>query len=193
MQKKIGLFGGTFDPVHNTHIAIAEAAHRQLGLDEVWFLADKHPRYKPNATDYDHRLNMLRLATLHNKSLIADVLPVQKNGATHGINTFRKLQNDYPGSSFVIITGLDSILHLPNWDDYKEFIASVDFAVVKRPSQSLDDFNQMIEELTQKSLKLNYRFIDIEPSEISSTSIRSNKKSDVHPHVANYIAKNKLY
>lgn len=193
MSKKIGLFGGAFDPVHNMHIAIAESTLTQLGLDEIWFLADKHPRRKQNTTVYKHRLNMLKLATSHNKNLISDVLPVQKNGATHGIDTFRKLRNDHPEYSFVIISGLDSILYLEQWENHDKFINMATFAVVKRPSQDMKDFNQMLGRLSQKSLRLNHTFVDIKPSDTSSSCIRANKKSDVHPHVAKYIADNNLY
>lgn len=195
-QKKIGLYGGAFDPVHNMHINIAEKTLDQLGLDEVWFLADKIPRRKQQVTDYQHRLEMLRLATQHNKKLITNELPVQKTGTTHSITTLRQFLNDHPGYEFTIISGLDSILYLEQWENHEEFIENAGFAVIKRPGYEITNFVDLTNRIKQKSLDLRHTLIDINPSHLSSANVRKNHASLnklVHPEVAEYIRLNKLY
>ena len=197
-KKKVGLFGGTFDPVHLTHIDIAEASLQQLDLDEIWFLADKHPRRKQNTTAYEHRQEMLRLASQHNDKLITDLLDIQKLGDTHDINTLQRFTSEYPGHEFVIISGLDSILFLDQWEDHHLFIELASFAVVCRPGISLKEFDHLLDRLNNQSLELKYKFIDIGQSEIASSKIRGaihkkEHKSSLNHKVADYIYQNNLY
>jgi nicotinate-nucleotide adenylyltransferase len=194
-KKKIGLYGGTFDPVHNMHIAIAEKTLEQLFLDQIWFLADKNPRLKDNATDYAHRLKMLSLATSHNEKLISDILPIQKTGATHDINSLRKFIREFPKFDFVIIGGMDSILRIETWDNYDEFIRHAEFAVVKRPGSKPQHFDNLAKRLEEQSFDLNYSFIDINENHLSSSTIRNNRDVEnfVSPKVAEYIRLNQLY
>lgn len=195
-KKKVGLYGGAFDPVHNMHIEIAEKAVDQLELDEIWFLADKNPRKKQQVTAYKYRLEMLRLATKHNKKLITDVLSVQKTGATHGIATLRQFLKDFPDHEFTIICGLDSILYLEMWENYEEFINNTTFAVIKRPEYNLSDFDNLINKVSQQSLVIKYNFIKITPNVLSSSLLRQNidkLNQYTHPDVAEYIRLNRLY
>lgn len=196
--KKIGLYGGTFDPVHDMHIDIAEKTLEQLGLDEVWFLADKQPRTKLSAIDYKHRLEMLRLASQHNDKLIADILPIQKQGATHGIKTLKQFIREYPGHEFVIISGIDSILFLDQWEDYREFVKNVRFAIVHRPGIDKKEFEHLLRKINNQSLELRYDFIDMQLSNQSSSKIRQKIKNNyddgsINSGVADYIKQNSLY
>lgn len=182
---KIGLFGGTFDPVHLGHIKIAEHSIDQFQLDEIWFLADKNPRRKINFSDYQHRLNMLDLATSYNDKLIASSLKYQKQGINYNSSFFESLLTKYPHHEFYIILGADTAKYLKYWDNLNIYQSSAVFLIAKRDSEQIDI-----------PMNIKYHIISTENIEISSTSIRAEPKKHIdklNKNVYKYISKNKLF
>jgi len=133
---KIGLLSGTFDPVHDGHVALAEAA---LGaVDEVWFLPEQTPRNKQDVTDYKHRVLMLQLAVDQHKELFV----VESKQAQHSVQTLNELTLLHPEHSFTLILGADTVIQLPNWQSYSQIIDSADILSFGRNGQPADmDFN----------------------------------------------------
>lgn len=197
-NKKIGLFGGSFDPVHNAHIQLATAAKHQLGFDEIWVLIDKTPRGKNTKTSYEDRLEMMRLATQDHDFFIIDKLDIQTEGKTHDHKTLLELRDMYPNYKFSLIVGLDTMATFHFWEDPKTFCEIVDFAVINRPSHKPEHMDEVRQNLGELSEKFNYRFIDFEETGLSSTHIRAKLKDekyipDIHPDVLRYVKTKKLY
>lgn len=190
---KVGLFGGTFDPVHNGHLAIAQAA-LQSGLDEVWFLADAQPRHKANVTDYAHRYTMLNLATADNHQLVSDKLDFQKSGVTYDYHKMLEIIQRFPDHKFSLICGADTFIHFNSWDNYVIYIDNCDFLIIKRP-QFNKDIIKLVDHLKQKFPKFSYKILD-QNDNCSSSAIRADythNKSSIHKKVYEYIKINKLY
>ena len=127
---RIGLLTGTFDPVHLGHVAMAEAALRECGLDEVWFLVNPDPGHKVGVTDYAHRLAMVRLAVADRPGLRAGApVGVPKR---HRMADFERMMGAYPGKKFVFIVGADVLVAMRVWEDYEPAVARAEFAVARR-------------------------------------------------------------
>ena len=190
-KRRIGLFGGTFDPIHNLHIEVVEACINQQNLDEAWFMLDKIPRHKQPLASYADRLAMLEIALKDKKGLIWQ----QKTDGMHELLTLISLQQQNPNSEFYIITGLDVILNIEQWANYRDFFGFCGFVVIRRPGSDLSQFEELKNRLLGFGFK--YEIIDFSPSIVSSSSIRSSKdfykNSDLPKDVAKYIVDKKLY
>jgi nicotinate-nucleotide adenylyltransferase len=140
--KKIGLMGGTFDPVHTVHLIAAEQARTNLGLDEVWFIPAHIPPHKreKHITDDSHRLAMLGLAIQGNPAFCLS--RVEMDAANMGkpsftYDTMLYLNNHYPEAAFYFIIGGDMVEYLPHWHRIDELVQIVRFAALARPGYSL--------------------------------------------------------
>jgi len=195
MSKKIGLFGGTFDPVHNGHVAIAESAYKELGLDEIWFLPELNPKFKQKVTPYRHRLNMLKLATYEYGYMVVDRLEMQKQGTDHGLDSLKLLNSMFPGNKYIMIMGADAFAHFPKWQNAKEFTKYTEFYIFPRNNQNIDKTDI-------KPTKCVYFISRSVPNNfmnnVSSSKIRSNLRSEdisrfMPTKVLEYILNNNLY
>lgn len=183
---RIGLFGGTFDPVHNAHIKIAEHTIKEFGLEEVWFLADKIPRRKTNVTDYRHRLQMLKEATRHNPKLITEIQDYPQTSSNYDSAFFKHVTDKYKTHEFYLIIGADSAKYLMYWDNIEDYILKAKFIIINRNNELLDDFPK----------SLNYQIANLENLDISSTAIRNNLSANINNLdglVYRYILDKKLY
>lgn len=197
-SKKIGLFGGTFDPIHHAHIQLAIQAQEQCDLDEVWILIDKNPRSKSTSTSYLHRLAMAKIASEKHSQLKVDQLSMQREGRTHDINSLRELQVSFPNYRFSLILGLDAVLHLTSWNNVEEFCNRVEFVVAVRPGSSLRKLGRLKNSLNDSGINFNYRILDYPPHDVSSSKIRlSLQKTRISEYIDNtvldYIKNNDLY
>lgn len=182
---RIGLFGGTFDPVHNAHIKIAEHAIDEVGLDEVWFLADKIPRRKNNSSDHMHRLSMLKHATSHNSKLISEITDMHKDVDNYNSMFFLEITKKYPSYSFYIILGSDSAQYLKHWENIEFYKDKATFLIVNRG-----------EHLTEVPPQLKYLTLNIYNQDLSASQIRNNldlHKTNLNQKVYKYIKDNSLY
>ena len=135
MPRTIGLLGGTFNPVHAGHLAIAREALRLFALDAIWFIPCAVPPHKPAsalASNTD-RLAMLRLAIAGEPRF--DALPIEydRPGPSYTIDTVRALQARHPGTTFVFIIGADTLPELHTWHQPLELLALVRIVTLARP------------------------------------------------------------
>jgi len=207
---KIGIMGGTFNPIHNGHIEIAKAAYSQYALDEIWFMPNHIPGYKPKETivSADSRLNMVALAIQDYPYFKVSDFEVKRDGNTYTAETMSLLKDMYPSHSFYFIMGMDSLLYFDKWKNPDIILQYCKILVAPRNKSSVDDMTIRINELHQ--LFGDDYFFPIKCQEIncSSSEIRdsvnthyqnanddfvNNILSYLNPYVKDYILKNKLY
>ncbi|MBF0557695.1 MAG: nicotinate-nucleotide adenylyltransferase [Nitrospirae bacterium] len=137
---RLGIFGGTFNPVHDGHLRTAEEARYKLRLDKVIFVPSGTPPLKETDTvASSHRFAMVKLAVASNKDFIVSDLEAGKQGKTYTVDTLRKLRKEFPGDVMYFILGVDAFLELPKWRQPEELTGLADFAIVSRPGFRLDD------------------------------------------------------
>lgn len=119
MKKKIGIMGGTFDPVHNAHLVLAKQAYRQYDLNEIWMLPNGKPPHKQNTRQagMEHRMNMLRLAIQDIPYL--KLCDVEQSGTVchYTYETLQQLNRAYPDTTFYFIMGADSLFEFDGWKE----------------------------------------------------------------------------
>jgi nicotinate-nucleotide adenylyltransferase len=196
-MRNIGLFGGTFDPPHNAHMALAQAAQQALLLDELRFIPAGAPWQKSNhITPAEHRVAMLRLAlqglpqSSHSPYQI-DEREVRRQGASYTIDTVRELKLEMSGSKLFLIIGQDQYTRLHTWREWQALLASVTIAVARRP-----DVSDVVNEEVAKHAN---HVVPLPLLPISATDIRQRVASGqsinhlVPEPVARYIDQHALY
>ena len=134
--KKIGLFGGSFDPVHSAHVAVAQVALAQLQLDELRWVPAGQPWQKSRPlSDAAHREAMVRLAIDGERGFVLDRTELRRRGPSFTLDTVRELQAapGAAGSEWVLILGQDQYTGLHTWRDWRELLGLVTLAVARRP------------------------------------------------------------
>ncbi len=132
---KIGLFGGTFNPIHHCHLTIAAQVRERLSLDQVLFIPSGEPPHKPHnhMAPAHHRLEMVRLAVAGNSSLAVSDVEVRRPHTSYSIDTVRELRRHYsPATELVFIIGLDAFVEFPSWRQAPDLLRLCHFAVVSR-------------------------------------------------------------
>ena len=136
---RLGLLGGSFNPLHNGHLAIAHQTREVLGLDQVLFIPTSFPPHKPNgslAPAHD-RYEMVRLAIASNPSLAISDVEVRRPGKSYSIDTIRLLQQEYGmQTQLFFLVGLDAFLDFPSWRDPQTLLTLCRFVVLSRPGLS---------------------------------------------------------
>lgn len=131
----LGIFGGTFDPIHFGHLRLAEEARAELGLERIlWLPAGQPPhRAAPQVTAH-HRLDMVRLATNGNPYFVVDPTEVEAAGTSYTVLTLERLRHAYgPGCALVLLVGADAFAGLASWHRWRELFALAHIAVSHRP------------------------------------------------------------
>ena len=170
---KLGIMGGTFDPVHYGHILTAKEVMEREGLDRVLFIPTGNPGHKKDkkVTDAQLRYEMLKSATADFKGFEVSDIEIARDGYTYAIDTLRTLKQSLPqDTELFYIIGADVIRELDTWKDYKEDFALSSFIAVERPGISREDFLEAVEKMTELGAKIN--FVKVLPREISSSGIR---------------------
>ncbi len=191
---KIGLLGGTFNPIHYGHLINAEIIRENFQLDKILFIPSKHPVHKDlegNIPSED-RFNMVKLAIAGNNSFDVSRIEIDRDGGSYTIITIKQLQVFYEKAELYLIIGSDSFNEIGIWKDSKEILQIVPLIVMKRPGY--EKINKKIIE-TAKEVK----FTDNPLIGISSSMIRDNIKNNktikylVPVKVEDYIKKKGLY
>jgi nicotinate-nucleotide adenylyltransferase len=192
-KKKIGILGGTFNPIHIGHLFMAEAVKEELHLDKVIFLPCFIPPHKLNnqiiAKPTD-RLKMLKLATANNKDFIVSDIELKRKGISYTKESLILLKDMYKGYELYFIIGSDTLAELDTWKDIEEVLSMCQFVVVKRPR-----FIQKKCDKFQDKVKL----LDITGLNISASQIRQRIKENksvkylIPQAVEDYINKHNLY
>jgi nicotinate-nucleotide adenylyltransferase len=186
LTQKAGILGGTFDPVHNAHLAMARAAHDELKLEKILFLPTGAPRYRtPAVASGEHRLAMLRLALADNDSWEIDARELAPGASGYTVDTLRELRLELGADTELwLLMGADQYAKLDTWHRPEDVKRLAKIAVFARPGSSL---------------KKNFPVIALEPMPISASEIRARvaRGEDiaalVPPAVAGYIAQHGLY
>jgi len=137
---KIGIFGGTFNPIHYGHLRAAEEVRVIFGLDRIFFVPSGNPPLKrKDLTDAGHRYNMVNMAARDNPYF--EVLDIEsvRPGKSYTVNTLEQLVADYADADFSFISGVDAFLDIPNWHEPEKLLSLVNFIVISRPGKSFAD------------------------------------------------------
>lgn len=194
-SQRIGIMGGTFDPIHNGHlVAASEVAHR-FDLETVVFVPTGQPWHKEGkqVTEVEHRYLMTVVATASNPRFTVSRVDIDRDGPTYTIDTLRDIRNFYPDAELYFITGADSVASIMSWNSWEEMLEMAKFVGVTRPGYVLS--TDMLPEEAQKEIEL----IEIPAMAISSTDCRARANAGepvwylVPDGVVQYIAKNNLY
>lgn len=187
-RKRIGLMGGTFNPLHNGHLIVAEQVLSQLGLDKIVFLPDNLPPHvdKKEAISAKDRVTMVRLGIADNENFELNTLEVDRGGVSYTYDTIKELQARHPEADYYFIVGGDMVEYLPKWNKIEQLVKMVKFVGVKRTGAKTHSQYPIL-------------WVDVPTIDISSTLIRSKIKQDcsikylVPDIVAEYIKKEGLY
>lgn len=199
-QRRVGLFGGTFDPVHTAHVALAHAALNAFDLDEVRWIPTGQPWQKllPGGwtiTDAKHREAMVRLAIEGEPRFKLDRIEIERSGPSYTLDTVRALVAAEPGTEWVLIIGQDQYAGLHTWRDWPVLLGLVTLAVANRPGP--------VRQPDPEVQAFAHKAVPLPMLDISSTAIRDDVAAAqditrlvlplVPPSVARYIESHRLY
>ncbi len=191
----IALLFGSFNPVHNGHLAMAHAALQSNKCDEVWFVVSPHNPLKSLDTlaSANDRAHMVSLALQDESKIKICTIEFDMPTPSYTINTVRKLKEEYPSFNFQILCGTDVVNSLPAWYKFKELIQEVKFLVCSREIENQFASHSLVQEFPKQ-----FEFIAFEAIDVSSTMIRKNiansgKSDDLSESVNQFIIENKLY
>jgi len=133
--RAIGLLGGTFDPVHNGHLAAVRVAREELGLDGVFFIPASRPPHKPSyrVSSFEHRVAMLKAAIGESHALSVCQIEKDRPGPSYTIDTLTQLNKELAGYRFYFIIGADAFAEIYSWKDYKDLPGQAHLVVMNRP------------------------------------------------------------
>jgi nicotinate-nucleotide adenylyltransferase len=194
----LGIFGGSFDPVHLGHLAVARACQLQAALDEVWFVpAAVQPlkRSGPEAND-DHRVEMLKLALDGKPNWLVCRLELDRGGYSYTFETLRQIHEELPEATLFFMIGADAVRDLPRWKEPSAIFAIATPLVVRRAGESEPDFSELSR---IASPERRARLVEMPAMDVSSSDIRRRVAQGdsiaglVPPTVGAYIAEHGLY
>ena len=188
---KIGLFGGSFDPVHCGHLLVARAAREELALDRIFFILTSQSPFKPGARPAPaaERLRLLRLALAGDTSAEVDDQEIRRGGVSYSIDTVRQYRKDFPGAELFYLIGADLPGQLSLWREAPELARLVEFVVIPRPGEIVP----------QLAAPFRGRALRGFPMGVSSSEIRARCQAGLSiahltpPAVAEAIRNNQLY
>ncbi len=176
MNKRIGIFGGSFDPIHLGHLWIAEAAREHCMLDEVRFLPAATSPLKPNgpvALDLD-RIEMVRLAISGHPSFQLDDREIRRGKVSYTVDTVAQIKQEHPESELVLIIGSDSLTTFDRWHQPRQLLDLVTLAVIQRGGEEAVDFSALNDFTSADRMKaMRQQVVPMPWIEVSSTDLRS--------------------
>jgi nicotinate-nucleotide adenylyltransferase len=189
---RVGVMGGTFDPIHHGHLVAASEVASVFGLDEVIFVPTGQPwqKFDREVAPAEHRYLMTVIATASNPRFTVSRVDVERDGPTYTIDTLRELAAQRPDSELYFITGADALAQILSWKDSEELFALAHFVGVTRPGHTLDDTGLPADRVS---------LMEVPAMAISSTDCRTRvARGDpvwylVPDGVVQYIAKYGLY
>lgn len=137
-RPRVGVMGGTFDPIHHGHLVAASEVQQMFDLDEVVFVPTGQPWMKDGVSPAEHRYLMTVVATASNPRFTVSRVDIDRNGPTYTIDTLRDLRRERPDAELFFITGADAIAQILQWKDVTELWELAHFVAVSRPGHALD-------------------------------------------------------
>ena len=199
-RRKIGIMGGTFDPIHIGHLVTAEAVRLEYDLDKVVFIPAGNPPHKQNSmvTEAMHRYVMTVMATYSNPHFFVSSIEIERQGPSYTVDTVEELlKRCGANSDLYFITGADAVEELPTWKNIDHLLTLCHFIAATRPG-CISAIDKVIQYFGAQGRKKIHRLATPE-LEISSTDIRERVKQGrsikyiVPESVENYILKEQLY
>ena len=198
---KIGIMGGTFDPIHIGHLLLGEFAYEDFGLDEIWFLPNGNPPHKETAdtgTSLDHRIEMIRKAIEGVPHFRLNLHEANTEEHSYTYRTMQEFNQMFPEHEFYFILGADSLFSIEQWKYFREIFPTCTILAAMRDDKDAREMQRQILYLTEK-YGARIRLLQAPLLEISSTVIRDRASRDlgvrymVPDSVAEYIRTNHLY
>ena len=162
---RIGVFGGTFDPIHNAHCELARTAQTAAGLDKVLFVVSARPPHKGGEThaDAEDRYALVCAAVADIPGAEASRFEMERNGPSYTVDTLRAVGEAYPGAALFLIAGYDALLDLPKWRDMEGILRRARLLVAPRPGPMLPP---------SPMLEGHYDLLPFPETDLSSTEMR---------------------
>jgi len=211
---KIGILGGTFNPIHNAHLRVAETTLDRLALDRIMFIPAATPPHKPldGEISFFHRKNMVELAIANNPRFIISDIEQRRGGTSYTIDTLAELRRASPGDEFFFIIGSDSFLEISSWFRVADIFNSSNIVVVERPEAIISDLTDPLPVAIRSEfcylhdeMRLTHRsgfsvfYLPDTPLAISSSAVRQLVREGrstrylVPDTVARYIFEKRIY
>lgn len=198
---KIGIMGGTFDPIHIGHLLLGEFAFEQFELDEIWFLPNGNPPHKDTEamdTSLEHRVAMVKAAIKGAPHFKLSLHEAKEGVHSYTYKTMLEFHELYPGDEFYFILGADSLFSIEEWRYFKEIFPTCTILAAMRDDKDVADMKKQIAYLTEK-YQADIKLLRAPLLEISSTTIRERASQGLTVHymvpdaVADYIKEHHLY
>jgi nicotinate-nucleotide adenylyltransferase len=192
MSRKIGIMGGTFDPIHHGHLVAASEVAAQFDLEQVIFVPTGKPVFKTTqkVTAAEDRYLMTVIATASNPRFLVSRVDIDRPGDTYTVDTLKDLKQLYPNDQLYFISGADAISQILHWKDVEQLWDLAEFVAVTRPGHHIDLSGVPLHQVTE---------LEIPALAISSTDVRLRAQKGqptwylVPDGVVQYIAKHQLY
>jgi nicotinate-nucleotide adenylyltransferase len=210
MTRRIGILGGTFDPIHCGHLDVGAAAQSALDLTQVFVIPSNVPphRPQPHASSF-HRFAMVSRAVAGRCGWVASDLELSRDGHSYTTTTLQRFHDRYAPTELFFIIGADAFADIATWKDYPHILERAHFAVVSRPGSSVNDLPQSLPAIASRMARMPHEstpandtvifLIDARTADVSSTAIRRRRAEGqpitglVDAGVQQHIEQNGLY
>ena len=194
MSDRIGIYSGTFDPIHQGHISFALKTIEEYGLDQVVFLPEANPRGKESVTSLEHRNAIINKALVGHQKLSVTNLASLQFSITKTLPLIRELYGD---ASLVFLVGSDVVRTFSyRWDNLDILLKDVSLAIGMRVGDNPDDIATIMNDLEKQfNIPIHYKVIHTPNAAVASSHVRNKNAptSHLHPDVSKYIKENNLY
>lgn len=200
-KRKVGIMGGTFNPIHTGHLVLAQTAYEDFNLDQVLIMPTKNPYYKNIASmvsDKD-RLSMIELAIEDNPAFALSLIEFERDGATYTVDTLECMHCENPQEEYYFIMGADSLYHFETWKNPERILELCTILVATRDNVSSSAIESQIAYMEDKYDYSSIFYLNSPNFEISSHDIRNRLSSGrnvryfLSEKVDHYIKKHQLY
>lgn len=172
---RLGIYGGSFSPIHNGHLLLAESCREQCQLDEVWFLpaAVSPLKQDANPASNAHRVAMIELAIAGNQAFKVSPIELERGGISYTVDTLREVQQIVPHAQLFLLVGADSFASFSHWRAIDEICELATICTVGRPGSDLNDWGSLPEVLTDdQMMEIKEHSVEMPQIGLSSTEIR---------------------
>lgn len=197
---KIGILGGTFDPIHKGHLALGRYAKDAFELDQIWIMPNGNPPHKDESIESQtkHRVEMVRLAIQEEKGFCLNLYEVERKEINYSYLTMEHFTKEFPEHEFYFIIGADSLFNIEKWKHPERLLKTCVLLAAYREGKSLEEMHARITYLNEK-YQADIRLLSMPEVDISSTEIREDMKGHVSieqfvpESVHEYILKHELF